>query len=553
MADTRTSSLTRLLTIGLLTSQVAAHGYVRGIVANGQYYPGYQPSYQYLASQPQVAGWSDPKNIDNGPVPDYQSPDIICHLGATPGAAYAEVPAGGKVELQWTPWPNGHLGPVISYLANCNGDCTAVDKTSLLFNKIEAIGLVTPGVPGTWAAGQLSANNSTWSLTIPSSIAPGNYVLRHEIIALQQAMTVGGAQNYPQCINLKVTGAGTNSLQSGTKGTALYTQQDPGLLIDIYQTLASYPMPGPPLLGSAVNGSGTASGLNVTTAGIFANSTVSTTTVAALLNSSTTALLSSSSVELSSTTTSLAVASSATGLAIAAFTSAIPASAATLRSSSTAASGLGFYTVSTTARSTSAAALSVKTSTSPPAIASLAVQTFTTTEVVETSTTVSFIQGQGFTTITATVTNTVTVSVAMTPSAAIASTTSHKHTTVAAASVTPAQATNAGIAEATSIVTPSVPFPILSGMAATFSTSTTKTGTAARVAYTGAIFGAGNDTLNALASGTGLVLSIRPLATGTGIAMAGAAPSVGFIGVPVDNGFRAKQRRRQALRDLWGQ
>ena len=83
-------------------------------------------------------------------------------------------------------------------------------------------------------------------MTIPSSIAAGNYVLRHEIIALHSARTINGAQNYPHCINLKVTGSGNDKLSLGTLGTALYKPGEPGIKIDIYKPL-QYQMPGPPL------------------------------------------------------------------------------------------------------------------------------------------------------------------------------------------------------------------------------------------------------------------------------------------------------------------
>ena len=59
-------------------------------------------------------------------------------------------------------------------------------------------------------------------------------------------MTINGAQNYPHCINLKVTGSGTDKLSSGTLGTALYKPGQPGIEIDIYKPL-QYQMPGPPL------------------------------------------------------------------------------------------------------------------------------------------------------------------------------------------------------------------------------------------------------------------------------------------------------------------
>jgi hypothetical protein len=38
--------------------------------------------------------------------------------------------------------PRSVAGPVITYLASCNGDCTTVDKTTLEFFKIEEEGLI---------------------------------------------------------------------------------------------------------------------------------------------------------------------------------------------------------------------------------------------------------------------------------------------------------------------------------------------------------------------------------------------------------------------------
>jgi hypothetical protein len=92
----------------------------------------------------------------------------------------------------------------------------------------------------------LIANNNSWSVTIPTDIAPGNYVLRHEIIALHSAGESNGAQNYPQCVNLEISGTGT-ATPSGTLGTALYSEADPGILFDIYASLSTYDIPGPTL------------------------------------------------------------------------------------------------------------------------------------------------------------------------------------------------------------------------------------------------------------------------------------------------------------------
>jgi hypothetical protein len=44
---------------------------------------------------------------------------------------------------------------------------------------------------------------------IPADIAPGDYLLRAEVIALHVAGSVGGAQHYVSCYQLKITGGGT--------------------------------------------------------------------------------------------------------------------------------------------------------------------------------------------------------------------------------------------------------------------------------------------------------------------------------------------------------
>ncbi|KAE8353412.1 glycosyl hydrolase family 61-domain-containing protein [Aspergillus coremiiformis] len=229
---------------------VAGHGFVSGAVVDGKYYSGYEMSYHYMSDPPKVIGWStDATDLGFVDGSEYAQPNIICHKNGKNGAISAEVAAGKQVELQWTSWPSSHKGPVITYLANCNGDCATVDKTKLQFFKIDEKGLIS-GSSNTWATDNLISGNNSWTVTIPSSIAAGNYVMRHEIIALHSAGNKDGAQNYPQCLNFKVTGGGSAN-PAGTLGTALYKDTDPGIQINIYQTLSSYTIPGPALFGSA--------------------------------------------------------------------------------------------------------------------------------------------------------------------------------------------------------------------------------------------------------------------------------------------------------------
>lgn len=86
---------------------------------------------------------------------------------------------------------------------------------------------------------------------MPSTLAPGNYVLRHELIALHQAQQPGGAQAYPQCINIQVAEGGSVPLPSGTTGDQLYQNDEPGIVFNLYTSFDSYPMPGPTLLANA--------------------------------------------------------------------------------------------------------------------------------------------------------------------------------------------------------------------------------------------------------------------------------------------------------------
>ncbi|KAL5044013.1 hypothetical protein BDW71DRAFT_108797 [Aspergillus fruticulosus] len=244
MAVSKIATLTGLLASAGL---VAGHGYVTKMTIDGEEYGGWiADSYYYMDSPPDNYGWSTTVT-DNGFVsPDaFGTDDIICHRGATPGALSAPVTAGSTIQVTWNTWPESHKGPIINYLANCNGDCSSADKTSLEFVKIQAESIIDAST-NTWITDELIENSFTTSVTIPASIAPGNYVLRHEIIALHSAGQQNGAQAYPQCLNLVVSGSGTDN-PSGTLGTELYTATDDGIVFDIYSNPTSYPMPGPEL------------------------------------------------------------------------------------------------------------------------------------------------------------------------------------------------------------------------------------------------------------------------------------------------------------------
>ncbi|KAG4025968.1 hypothetical protein MFRU_047g00320 [Monilinia fructicola] len=260
-------SFTKLTTFAGLIATCAAHGYVSGIIAGTTYYGGWLPNiYAYQSPQPDSIGWSD-QNLDLGYIDGsaYASGDIICAKDAKNAALSAKIAAGQTIEFQWSKWPESHHGPILTYLASCKGDCKTVDKTTLEFFKIDEAGLLDDTtLPGTWASDKLIATNNTWTSTIPADIAPGQYVVRHEIIALHSAGSANGAQNYVQCINLDISGSGT-ATPAGTLGEKLYTPTDKGILVTIYEKL-TYVIPGPPLYKAG--GAGTGSGSSAPAASV---------------------------------------------------------------------------------------------------------------------------------------------------------------------------------------------------------------------------------------------------------------------------------------------
>ncbi|KAH8665616.1 glycoside hydrolase [Ilyonectria robusta] len=229
------------LLAALLAGAAHGHGYVATIVADGVTYPGGLP----WSASVDAVGWAA-ANQDNGFVaPDaFATADIICHRSATPVDDAVTVKAGSTITLNWNTWPESHHGPVIEYLAPVSGEFASITKTNLRWTKIAEKGLISGYNPGVWAADQLVSNGFSWKFTVPSKLRPGRYVLRHEIIALHSAGQVNGAQAYPQCINLNVTGSGSSTLTGGDF-TTFYTPQDPGILFNLYQSFSSYPIPGP--------------------------------------------------------------------------------------------------------------------------------------------------------------------------------------------------------------------------------------------------------------------------------------------------------------------
>jgi cellulase len=126
-SHTTLSMFTSALLLGavaLLLDTASAHGFVKGVNIKGTFTNGSDPVWYYYAkdSRPQTAGW-DALNQDIGFVEPASAgtADVNCHKSATAGRVYANANAGDTVEFVWSTWPDSHKGPIINYIAPCNG------------------------------------------------------------------------------------------------------------------------------------------------------------------------------------------------------------------------------------------------------------------------------------------------------------------------------------------------------------------------------------------------------------------------------------------------
>jgi cellulase len=249
---------TLALVAALLISSASAHTAVEEFTANGVSYPGYYQGSKVDPNNQSPAWWTN-QGWGYQPIygSDINSPDIIAHKDASPSPYTAPVAAGSDVTFKWhhegtcdsgeEGWDCSHHGWTATYLAPCNGDCKDVEKTELEFFKIHDSALIdyrqgrfSKGAPqeqpGYWGTDEIFyTNNNKQTVTIPSDIPSGNYVLRTEVMSIHNNGDVANRQLWPQAFNVKVTGGDDSaSVPEGVKGTELYHDSDALLQWDLY-------------------------------------------------------------------------------------------------------------------------------------------------------------------------------------------------------------------------------------------------------------------------------------------------------------------------------
>jgi cellulase len=182
-----------------------------------------------------------------------------------------------------------HYGPVLVYMSKV-ADATTADGSTPFFKIFQDTWAKNSagggGSDDYWGTKDLNKNCGKMDVKIPANLAPGDYLLRAEAIALHAASGVGGAQFYVTCYQITVTGGGSSS-PAGVSFPGAYKAADPGIEINIYQNLASYVAPGPAVIaggteavagkaGSAVTATGGAPVATATASKVAASSTLKT-------------------------------------------------------------------------------------------------------------------------------------------------------------------------------------------------------------------------------------------------------------------------------------
>ncbi|KAF2492658.1 glycoside hydrolase [Lophium mytilinum] len=239
-----------LLSLLSLLPLATAHGYVDNATINSVSYQFYQPYYDPYVSPP-ISRISRPIQ-GNGPVQDVTLIDLQCGgytdggaPGSSPAALHASAAAGSTVTLYWTLWPDSHKGPVVTYMARCpDVGCASWEPgTEAVWFKIAQTGRT--GTSDTWGDSPLMiAGNAGTAYTIPACLKPGYYLIRHEIIALHSAYAYPGAQFYPSCHQLQVSGSGSTVPGGLVAFPGAYKGADAGITYDMYQA-RTYTVPGP--------------------------------------------------------------------------------------------------------------------------------------------------------------------------------------------------------------------------------------------------------------------------------------------------------------------
>jgi hypothetical protein len=233
---------------------VAAHGFIQDMKVDGKLFKSSPPNGQQTPSAIRQVSSIEP-------IKGAKNPDINCGPSAKPASLSADAMPGSKLEFNWrggdgSNWPH-NIGPMFTYLTSCgNVTCDKFDPSNATWFKLEESGKKPNSAQ--WVQQDLK-DGGVATMTLPSDLAPGNYIARHEIIALHLGTQMGGAEFYAGCAQLRVGGneTGVPDPNQLVQLPGAYTDSDPGIFTpDVFNSGFNYVFPGPPVAKLADGGNG---------------------------------------------------------------------------------------------------------------------------------------------------------------------------------------------------------------------------------------------------------------------------------------------------------
>lgn len=143
-----------------------------------------------------------------------------------------------------------HWGPVQGYLAKVT-DASKADPAAAGWFKFHITGWSKnpsgrTGDDDWWGTRDLNNCCGRMDMKIPADLAPGDYLLRAEALALHAAGPSSIGQYYMSCYQLTITGTGT-ATPATVKIPGVYKDNDAGARTNIHAALSDYLPPGGPV------------------------------------------------------------------------------------------------------------------------------------------------------------------------------------------------------------------------------------------------------------------------------------------------------------------
>ncbi|GAA6005325.1 lytic polysaccharide monooxygenase auxiliary activity family 9 protein [Rhodotorula paludigena] len=213
------------------TAQVMGHAYVTTVWVNGKD--------TWDRSQVGQAATYLRQPASNSPVTDLSSPNLACNTrGSTPVSGFLSVAPGDTIEPEWwhsaargqDPIDGSHKGPLTTWIAPYSDGIPSGDAWVQIGS--EAFHTDT----NQWAVTKMIANRGRNTVKVPANLAPGRYLVRFDLLALHEGQSPGGAQFYPSCAQIEVTGSGSTALPSGVAIPGFYTSSTPGVVWIYYSS-----------------------------------------------------------------------------------------------------------------------------------------------------------------------------------------------------------------------------------------------------------------------------------------------------------------------------